>query len=119
MRRLLFNPLEQEPYTSGEYNINEQKFILDKPLEANHIYYAIVYSDARLASFGPAFFDFRCKEFNQSIAVSSIPLLDGFDDTYIFGLRASTDYNFIEVVHPTITPSTSDEGLVIYIYQLM
>ena len=113
-----YNPLEK-PFASGKYVQEGQKFVLDKPLEANHIYYAIVYSDSRTASFGPALFDFRCKEFNQPTAVSSIPLIDDVDDTYIFGLRADINYNFIEVIHPTITPSTSDEGFVIYIYQLM
>ena len=32
MRRLLFNPLDQEPYASGEYNPSTKYFLLDKPL---------------------------------------------------------------------------------------
>lgn len=113
-----YNPFEK-PFASGEYVQEGQKFVLDKPLESNHIYYAIVYSTSRGASFGPAFFDFRCKEFEQDTAVSSIPLLDDVDDTYIFGVRASTKYKDIEVVHPTVSPSTSDEGFTIYIYELI
>ena len=87
MRRLLFNPLAQQPYASGEYDINNQIFILDKPLETGHVYYAVIYSDARVSTFGPAFIDFRFKKLGQYGATTSIPLIDDSDDTYIFGLR--------------------------------
>lgn len=42
MRRLLFNPLAQQPYATGEYN--QYKFVLDKPLEYGHIYYCVIYN---------------------------------------------------------------------------
>ena len=40
MRRLLFNPLAQQPYASGEYDSQNDKFVLDKSLEYGHLYYA-------------------------------------------------------------------------------
>ena len=40
MRRLLFNPLDQESYASGEYDAQNVKFVLDKSLEYGHLYYA-------------------------------------------------------------------------------
>ena len=42
MRRLLFNPLEQQPYSSGEYDATNHKFVLDKPLEDDHLYYGYI-----------------------------------------------------------------------------
>lgn len=42
MRRLLFNPLEQEPYTSGEYNNVKHLFYLDKGLKSGYYTYSII-----------------------------------------------------------------------------
>ena len=118
MRRMNYNPFEK-PFASGEYDINNQRFLLDKPIDANHVYYAVIYSDGRISSFGPAFVDFRFKKIGQKYAITSIPLIDNSDDTYIFGLRFAENDKNVDVIHPAVTPSTSDEGFVIYIYQLM
>ena len=119
MRRLLFNPLAQQPYASGEYDIQYQKFILDKPLELNHVYYAVVYSTGRKSTFGPTFIDFRFKKFEQQGVITSIPLYNDTDDVYIFGLIFLENDINVNVVNPSVTPSTSDEGFKIYIYKLI
>lgn len=113
-----YNPFENV-HASGKYNISSQSFTLDKPIEANHVYYAVIYSDGRLSTYGPAFVDFRFKEFGQLYAMTSIPLIDNSDDTYIFGLRFEENSKNVEVIHPSAVPSTGDEGFVIYIYKLI
>ena len=42
MRRLLFNPLAQQPYASGEYSAIQKAFILDNPIVDNGLYFCII-----------------------------------------------------------------------------
>ena len=44
MRRLLFNPLAQQPYASGEYDSLYTRFVIDKPLEYGNLYIVQVYN---------------------------------------------------------------------------
>ncbi len=42
MRRLLFNPLAQQPYATGEYSAQQQVFILDNPIVDTGLYFCII-----------------------------------------------------------------------------
>lgn len=45
MRRLLFNPLAQEPYASGKYDQVNKYFYIDRALETGFYTYLIVEND--------------------------------------------------------------------------
>ena len=42
MRRLLFNPLAQQPYTSGEYSAQQTAFYIDNEIVDNGLYFCII-----------------------------------------------------------------------------
>lgn len=114
MRRMNYNPFENV-YASGEYDKEGQRFILDRSLEPNHIYYLNVFSPTGLCSFGPSLLDFRD---NSDFVVSMIPMFDVSEEVYIFGLRVNRESNIIATTHPAVAISPNDE-YTIYVYRLI
>ena len=106
-----YNPFEK-PFASGEYNKQTEVFYLDKNLEANHIYYIMIYSGPY--SYGPALLDFRGGE---DFTTSVIAVKNASDDVYIYGLSCEVNSNTISPSN--INVSFDGEEYTMYVYQLI
>ena len=113
MRRLLFNPLEQEPYTSGEYDILNTKFVLDKSLEYGHLYYARIICTS--SNYQTCCLIDTCN-YESTIYTTPITLIAANDDYQIFG--AYLENNSIVVDEGNATMGTT-ANYIIYIYKLI
>ena len=113
MRRLLFNPLDQEPYASGEYDKALNQFILDKPVESGHLYYARIISSS-LESQTCCLID--ASKNSSGIKISPFTFLNnqGFYDVF----TGSIIDNYLTIDKDVNTP-TADEDYIVYIYKLM
>lgn len=117
MRRLLFNPLEQEPYASGVYTSNGRYFTLDKSLDINNKLYLIcVHSNDYDGTLTFILFIPNIEAFDYHTNACRFAGLNG---TYFL------IYSPNEPKHLSAKPedSTLDDFLVngdkVYIYQLM
>ena len=116
MRRLVFNPLEQQPYASGEYTSAGRFFTLDKALDINKLYLICVH----------------CANYDGTLTfIMFIPNIEAFDYhtnacrfTGLTGIYYLS-YSPNEPKHLSAKPEDSDtddllaNGDKVYIYQLM
>ena len=113
MRRLLFNPLAQQPYASGVYDIVNHYFVVDKKIELNHVYY-LVFETPTSDSQTCAIVDTRNLRYEK--LTSAFPFLNANGKYSIF--FAKIDENHITLQGFGVN-ATSDEEYNVYIYQLM
>lgn len=115
MRRLLFNPLAQKPYASGEYVPSTQRFVLDKEIKANHLYYLFIESSSADSS-TCALLDTRSTRSSHNTSVFAFIAASGYERP--FHAKAFIDSNYITIVLNGDNPTT-DEDYTIHVYQLM
>ena len=116
MRRLLFNPLDQKPYASGEYEPSTHRFVLDKKIKGNHLYYLLIESLSADTS-TCALLDTRSTRGAIITSVFAFVGASGYERP--FHASATTDRNYITIVLNDSDNPTTDEDYTIYVYQLM
>lgn len=116
MRRLLFNPLAQKPYASGEYVPSTHRFVLDKEIKANHLYYLFIESSSADSS-TCALLDTRSTRSRHNTSVFAFIGASGSERP--FHAKASIDSNYITIVLNDGDNPTTDEDYTIHVYQLM
>ena len=116
MRRLLFNPLAQQPYASGVLDKSNNQFVLDNPLEEGHLYYCKIFSFT-----------------DSSLTTCIIDTTNGIDTHYTTPfvlIDVDTNYknfygmwyknNAKHIVINTASASIStDDDYIIYVYKLI
>ena len=107
-----YNPFEK-PFASGEYDINNHYFVVDKKIEFNHIYY-LVFETPTSDSQTCAIVDTR--NFRSDKFTSAFPFLNVNGEYSIF--FAKIDENHITLQESAIR-ATSDEEYNVYIYQII
>lgn len=113
MRRLLFNPLAQQPYASGEYDNQNSKFVLDKTLEYGHLYYARIICTS--ADYQTSCLIDSCN-YNGTVYTTPITLIAPNGDYKIFGAYLENNAIFVDEGNATIG---TNDNYIIYIYKLM
>ena len=113
MRRLLFNPLAQQPYAIGEYNHVSEVFVLDKNLERKQVYYLKIISG--VYSYGPSILDFRNEE---DFSVSNIAILDASGDPNCYAIYCEAGSNIINISNINVSLEPNKQYS-IYAYQSM
>ena len=111
MRRLLFNPLAQQPYASGEYK--QYKFVLDKPLELGHIYYCVIYDNRER---------FQTSCFINATHENYTPITTAFNFRDAEGINSIFCAKYIDneiIIVDAINTPINDNESVIYVYKLM
>lgn len=116
MRRLLFNPLEQEPYTSGTLDKVNNRFVLDNPLEKNHVYYCKIFSGTD-TSITTCIIDTAMMS-TSHYTTPFILLNANGNYKYFHGDWYVENKKYITIDTTNDTPS-SDDDYIIYIYKLM
>lgn len=116
MRRLLFNPLVQQPYARGEYEPSTHRFVLDKEIKANHLYYLFIESSSADSS-TCALLDTRSTRSMLNTSVFAFIGVSGYERP--FHAKASIDSKYITIVLNDSDNPTTDEDYTIYVYQLM
>ena len=111
MRRLLFNPLAQQPYAIGNYNQN--KFVLDKPLEYGHIYYCVIYNEIERHQTS-CFINTTYKADTPITTPFNLHDIDGVNNIFC----AKYMDNELIIMDDNLTP-THNNDYVIYVYKLM
>ena len=119
MRRLLFNPLEQQPYASGEYAANSNgiaRFTLDKPIEQGHLYYGRIVSSSA-ANETLLILDTLDTSVEEYVTTPFIMFASDGIPNHFYG-TATKGSKYIDVDRKLKIP-TADESYIICIYQLM
>lgn len=119
MRRLLFNPLAQQPYASGEYYTNSNdiaRFTLDKAIERGHLYYGRIVSSSA-ANETLLMFDTLDNSVEEYVTTPFIMFDENGIPNHFYG-TAINDSKYIEIDKNLHMP-TADEDYTIYIYQLI
>ena len=116
MRRLLFNPLAQQPYASGKLDKVNNRFVIDNPLEENHVYYCKIFSGTD-TSLMPCIIDITMK--TDTYYTTPFALLNANGDLkYFHGDCYIQEPKYINIDTTNDTIST-DDNYDIYIYKLM
>lgn len=115
MRRLLFNPLAQKPYASGELDKVNHRFVIDKPLEENRVYYCKIISNTDV-SMTTCIID--TTKSDSHYTTPFVLLNNAGNYKYFYGdwYVANKKYITIDTTNDTLS---SDEDYIIYIYKLM
>ena len=116
MRRLLFNPLAQEPYASGELDKNNGRFVLNKALEKGHIYIARVFN-TDIQEVSTTIIDLSAT--NYTSAVAPVVVSDENDNATLYTLFSQNDTpSYVDFNLLESSPYPTKYSFVIYLYKL-
>ena len=113
MRRLLFNPLAQQPYASGELNMETKQFLLDKKIEYGHLYYARIICTSY--EYQTCCLIDAC-DYKNTIFTTPIAFIGSNDDFAVANARV--DEGVLSIDEGSVTISTTN-SYIVYIYKLM
>ena len=115
MRRLLFNPLAQQPYASGEYKFANKEFVLDKSLEDGHLYYARIICD----TFGYQSCFFLDTHNVNEFSCYTTPFVFVASDGTLKSFTAKVEGNKLIIETNGTADVSNEDSFIIYIYKLM
>lgn len=116
MRRLLFNPLAQQPYASGELDKIKAQFVLDKPLEKGHMYIARVFN-TDIQEVSTTIIDLSVTNYTSSMA--PVMVSDKNDNATLYVLFSQSDTpSYVDFVLAENSPYETNYSFVIYLYKL-
>ena len=116
MRRLLFNPLAQQPYASGELDKIKGQFVLDKALEKGHIYIARVFNtDAEEVS--TTILDLPATKYTYTMAPIIVSDMNGNSTLYVLSSSNDTP-SCVDFVTAEGSPYPTNNSFAIYLYKL-
>lgn len=116
MRRLLFNPLAQKPYASGEYNNTNVNFVLDKSLEDEHLYYGHIVG--KTYGYQSCFLLDTHKKY-ETVLFYTTPFVFVASDGTLKSFTAWLEDNKLTIETDGTTGVSNEDNYIIYIYRLM